>query len=174
MVSKIVLALLAASSAVIAAPARKEGEKAATVDKEMNVDVSKTYNAYNAPEHHGKESYDRYNYGAGKHSHGYAYEETDEYMGGAEKYDQGYRYEEKDESMDDAVKYGLGYAYDGMDEAIYAKEILCPAYYKIIYMTVPVKCDCKAETRYEKPEDFDIENVDFEKDYKVYHGNSRY
>ncbi|TPX47159.1 hypothetical protein SeMB42_g00999 [Synchytrium endobioticum] len=116
MLVKAVIGLLAASAAVIAAPAvNKE------VEVRKDVDGHKTY-VYKSDDQYGAEKYDHDNYGAD--------------MRGYEK--------------------------------VYAKEIVCPASYKILYTHVPVKCDCKTETRYEKPADIDFKNVYYEKEYKGY------
>ncbi|TPX44722.1 hypothetical protein SeMB42_g04234 [Synchytrium endobioticum] len=176
MLSKIIVAVLAASATVIAAPAVTHVENVLDVNKETDIDINQTYIVTEVPDYSGKESFDDENYdqgyanndfayGAEKYGQGHGYEETGNYMYGAQKYDQGYGHEGQG-------GYEEGYEID--HDTIYAKEILCPAVYKVIYMTVPVKCDCKTETRYGKSADVDIKNVQFEKEYKYYDGKSSY
>ncbi|TPX39933.1 hypothetical protein SeMB42_g06177 [Synchytrium endobioticum] len=97
------------------------------------------------------------------------YKSDDHY--GAEKYDYG-NYGAETYGYDNYAAQGYGYGnYEGKDvghEQVYAKEIVCPASYKILYTPVPVKCDCKTETRYEKPAEIDFKNVQYEKVYKGY------
>ncbi|TPX42276.1 hypothetical protein SeMB42_g05196 [Synchytrium endobioticum] len=131
MLVKTVLGLLAASAAVIAAPAVKE---------------EYVYDNY------GAAKYDYDNYGAAKYDHNnYGAEKYDHDNYGTEQYD----YDNYGAEMNDY-------------ETVYAKEIVCPASYKILYIHVPVKCDCKTETRYEKPASIDFKNVQYEKEYKEY------
>ncbi|TPX40788.1 hypothetical protein SeLEV6574_g06412 [Synchytrium endobioticum] len=150
MLSKIVVAVLAASAAVIAAPAIKEAEKKFEVMKDMEVHKSPVYK-------------NDENFGEYKEGYGHGHEKYECEDDGAEEYD----YEGTDvyDEMD-----GYDHGYELGPEEIFAKEILCPAYYKVIYVTMPVKCDCQTETRYEKPADLDIKNVKFEKEYKYFDG----
>ncbi|TPX45297.1 hypothetical protein SeLEV6574_g03932 [Synchytrium endobioticum] len=52
-------------------------------------------------------------------------------------------------------------------EGLYAKEIICPAYYKIVYTTIPAQCHCDTKTEYVKPHAFDMKDVKFNKEYHV-------
>ncbi|TPX38461.1 hypothetical protein SeMB42_g01520 [Synchytrium endobioticum] len=128
MLVKTVVGLLAASAAVVAAPAVKEE---VDVTKDVDVDGHRTYD-YKSDDQYGAEKYVYDNYGAEQYDYDNYEAETNDY------------------------------------ETVYAKEIVCPASYKILYTHVPVKCDCKTETRYEKPADIDFKNVQYEKEYKGY------
>ncbi|TPX33543.1 hypothetical protein SeLEV6574_g08373 [Synchytrium endobioticum] len=135
MLAKAIFGLLAASAAVMAAPA------VSVQEVKKGVEVHKTY-AYRAEDNYGGEKYGHDNYDVEKYGY-------DNYAGEKYEYDN----------------------YDGNDvghENVYAREIVCPAVYKVVYMSIPVKCDCKTETRYEKPADIELNNVTFEKEYKGY------
>ncbi|TPX38422.1 hypothetical protein SeMB42_g06748 [Synchytrium endobioticum] len=165
MLAKAIFGLLAASAAVMAAPA------VSVQEVKKGVEVHKTY-AYRAEDNYGGEKYGHDNYDAEKYGY-------DNYAGEKYEYDN-YGGEKYGHDNYDVEKYGYdNYAgekyeydnYDGNDvghENVYAREIVCPAVYKVVYMSIPVKCDCKTETRYEKPADIELNNVTFEKEYKGY------
>ncbi|TPX43430.1 hypothetical protein SeMB42_g04357 [Synchytrium endobioticum] len=141
MLSKIVLVLIAASSAVIAAPELM----ASKIFRDLALrDLGKQQG-----------NFDYANARTTEEEIPEVYDIEDAKSLDADK-DYGV-YEERSYEEDELEGYG---------QDIYAKEIVCFTTYKIIYVTEPVKCDCTTETHYERPANIDLNKVKFEREVR--------
>lgn len=202
MLTTIILALLASSATVIAAPYSTGGKTEGGVVKEVDI-VKDIHKTYKQPEYYTEDS-------SSKENDGFSSEAFNNKQGynrqGYKR--EGYNNNNREDSYYD-VENGGGYealegygsykgresagGYEGTEgyesegyqsyqgrelghEDVHAKQILCPAVYKVVYITVPVKCQCKTETQYEdQPYEFDIKNVRFDSDisgYEDYEGGA--